>query len=388
MNRKAFTAKYLRDLKPRDKAFTVRDDKTPLTVWVGKQKKTLLVIARWAGGNPTPRTIPVAVNSDFDEAKLLEARRIANDWVSRAKTEDPAEVAREAARLAASTRREAAASSFEIVVGKYFAAKLKARDKFGNKLNRNADKERKRIARYCSALAGKPLASIRKHDVLSLIEGLTEKGITAEAHNLLGNLRTFLGWAVERELMATNPAEMKAKTAVGHEKVIGERSLSDAEIKALYLGCEDLDANHAAIFRLLLLTGARKSEIVELRWSEVDYERPALVLPRERTKMKRDTVIPLSAGAIEVLKAHSKNSRSGDFVFTATGRVPLTGISTKWKRRLDNAIKFRLGTDPAPWVNHDLRRTVVAGLAKLGIAPHVRSAVLNHVDGEGRRQAL
>ena len=63
--------------------------------------------------------------------------------------------------------------------------------------------------------------------------------------------------------------------------------------------------------------------------------------------------------------------------------MPLTGISTKWKRRLDNAIKFQLGTDPAPWVNYDLRRTVVAGLAKLGIAPHVRSAVLNHVTAKG-----
>jgi len=36
--------------------------------------------------------------------------------------------------------------------------------------------------------------------------------------------------------------------------------------------------------RLLLLTGARKTEVLGLRWSEVDFDRDRLVLPPERTK--------------------------------------------------------------------------------------------------------
>ena len=39
------------------------------------------------------------------------------------------------------------------------------------------------------------------------------------------------------------------------------------------------------------------------------------------------------------------------------------------------------GYDMAPWVHHDLRRSVATGMAEIGIAPHIIEAILNHTSG-------
>src|SRR5271166_2307486 len=61
----------------------------------------------------------------------------------------------------------------------------------------------------------------------------------------------------------------------------------------------------ADALRLLLLTGARKMEILGLRWSEVDFERSVLTLPPDRTKAGGKTGtrrIQLSPPALEILR--------------------------------------------------------------------------------------
>lgn len=73
--------------------------------------------------------------------------------------------------------------------------------------------------------------------------------------------------------------------------------------------------------RLLLLTGARKTEVLGLRWSEVDFQRKMLVLPPERTKAGGKTGerrVILSPPALEILSARkSDEAKPVDFVFPA-----------------------------------------------------------------------
>jgi hypothetical protein len=77
--------------------------------------------------------------------------------------------------------------------------------------------------------------------------------------------------------------------------------------------------------------------------------------------------------------------RSSELVFTTTGNTPISGFG-KVKARLDLRINKQRRddcTDPlAPWTLHDLRRTMVTVMnEKLGIAPHVVEAVVNHMSG-------
>ncbi len=65
-----------------------------------------------------------------------------------------------------------------------------------------------------------------------------------------------------------------------------------------------------------------------------------------------------------------------DYVFTVTGKTPVSGFSNA-KERLDRL----MGEGTPPWVFHDLRRTAATGMARLGVLPHVVEAVLNHISG-------
>ena len=91
-----------------------------------------------------------------------------------------------------------------------------------------------------------------------------------------------------------------------------------------------------------------------------------------RTKNGRGHDVPLSDEALSILT--SVGSRDGRALIFGEGSGPFSGWS-KSKERLDK----RCGV--TGWRLHDLRRTVVTGMAELGTQPHVIEAVVNHVSG-------
>ncbi|MFD0460573.1 site-specific integrase [Microvirga aerilata] len=127
------------------------------------------------------------------------------------------------------------------------------------------------------------------------------------------------------------------------------------------------------LFRLLLLTGCRLSEIAEMTRSELSDDLSTLHLPGNRTKNGRPHVVYLSPLAREVLKS-VKPIEGCPYVFSTNGRTPVSGFS-KAKARLDSLMTVQ------DWRLHDLRRTAATGMAGLGVPPHIVEAALNHVSG-------
>ena len=78
--------------------------------------------------------------------------------------------------------------------------------------------------------------------------------------------------------------------------------------------------------------------------------------------------------------------RESTLVFTTTGKSPFSGYS-RAKEKLDRKIlEIRISDNPDAkamegWTLHDLRRTVVTGMARLGVHPHIADALLNHKEG-------
>jgi integrase len=89
------------------------------------------------------------------------------------------------------------------------------------------------------------------------------------------------------------------------------------------------------------------------------------------SKNGKPHIVHLSDQAICVLR---DIPRSGALVFSSDGKRMFQGFS-KAKGRLDHA------SGVSGWTLHDLRRTVVSGMARLGIAPHVADKILNHQSG-------
>ena len=124
-----------------------------------------------------------------------------------------------------------------------------------------------------------------------------------------------------------------------------------------------------------MLTGQRRSEIAGLNGDEIDIDAGVIRLPAERTKNGRPHTVPLSPQALAIINARPRQSA---FVF-GTGRRSY--CSWILPRAALDARLAEAGAALAPWVLHDLRRSVATGLADAGVAPHIVEQILNHQSG-------
>ncbi len=108
-----------------------------------------------------------------------------------------------------------------------------------------------------------------------------------------------------------------------------------------------------------------------MTWEHLDLARAAWVVPGEHAKNGKPHLVHLSDPALALLNSLP---RTGELVFSHDGRTLFQGYS-KAKARLDQ----RSGVQD--WTLHDLRRTVVSGMARMGVAPHVADKILNHQSG-------
>ena len=213
---------------------------------------------------------------------------------------------------------------------------------------------------------GRQINTISKRDVIELLDGIIDRGVPGKARSVHAHLHRFFKWAVGREIIPISPMDGLECPVTANRR---DRVLSDDELVKVW-GAAD-DGPFGDILKLLILTGARREEITQLRWSEVAGD--TISLPGERTKTGEPRLIPLSGPATALLKGAPRNGC--DFVFTADGKRPVNGWS-RAKRRLDAATKIN-----QPWVIHDIRRTVATGCQRLGASLQSVEALLGHTAG-------
>ena len=217
------------------------------------------------------------------------------------------------------------------------------------------------------AWRGMRVDEIGKRHVIELLDAITDRGAATKANRVFAYLRTFFGWCVKRDLLKTSPMEGLDKPGT---ETSWDRVLTDAELASVWRGASELQG-FGPIVKLLLLTGARREEIGQLRWSEI--QDGMIQLSNGRTKTGTPHNIPLSPQAREILESRPRIAGS-DLVFTVDGGKPLAAWS-RAKARLDELC----GVDS--WRIHDLRRTVATGMQKLGVTLQVVEAVLGHTSG-------
>ena len=223
-------------------------------------------------------------------------------------------------------------------------------------------------------LGAKRIGEIRRADVRDMLNEITDRSATT-ANRVLAVTRRLFNWAAEEEIIAASPiGKIKATKEASRERV-----LTDDEIRLVWRAFDRIGAPFGDVGKLLLLTGARRTEVAEMRWSEIDMAARAWTLPAARSKNKVAHTIPLSDRAIEILNGLKRVESKGDFVFTF-GRVAVQGFARK-KIELDAAIAADNGAPIAGWTYHDLRRTLATNFQKLGVRLEVTEAVLGHTSG-------
>jgi integrase len=224
------------------------------------------------------------------------------------------------------------------------------------------------------------VGEITKADVRGVIDEARSKGIPGRAARTMGPsdareremsnaLSGMFDWLLRhRGAIDVDPTATLPGSPQSTER---DRVLADGELVALWRALEEEPDPFARAIRLMILTGARRGEVMAMTWAELDKSRTVWTLPAARSKNKLSHQVPLSQQARDLLPPPA-----GSYVFsTDGGRTFVQGFG-KLKYRLDARLKFA-----EPWRFHDIRRTVVTGMAEIGIQPHIIEAVVNHVSG-------
>jgi integrase len=212
----------------------------------------------------------------------------------------------------------------------------------------------------------KSIHEITKRDVSDLI-GLIAQRNEHAGHRLLKTLKTFFRWCVGRAIIDFSPAD---GITSNYRQISRDRVLADEELAAIIIAARKMESPYGGIIELLALTGQRRNEVSRLRWDELDERRRTWSIPGSRTKNKKAHIVHLSEQAWRVVEVRPR----GIYVFATTGKKPFSAFA-KGKSAIDQLC------DVSGWRVHDLRRTVVSGMARLGVPPHVADKILNHQAG-------
>jgi integrase len=245
------------------------------------------------------------------------------------------------------------------------------------------------------------IKSIRRRDVIELLDGVVEKGKPIAANRVLAAVRKLFNWALQRDIIEASPVALVAMPSAETKR---ERTLSANEVRTLWPQFAALGYPFGPFLQMALATGQRREEVAGMRWQDIDEAEGTWTLPSESTKPGRAHIVPLAPLAMDILREARQsamqlvgqlaNDPAGapklpEYVFTTRGDRPISGYS-KAKARLDDAVararaeaaarENRKPEPIAPWTIHDLRRTVATGLGKLNVSRFIIGRVLNHAD--------
>jgi integrase len=257
--------------------------------------------------------------------------------------------------------------------------------------------DRSNLNRHIRPLLGRKVANtVTKADAARAIRDITDgktakdeksekkrgraivRGGEGTARRTRTTAAAMFAWGVEHGYIAANPfAAVKLSAAPVRERFLSRDEagrLLDALASMEESG--DMSRTVGDAIRLLLLTGARKSEIAGLRWAEVDTERKRLVLPPERTKAGGKTGerhITLSPPALEILgRRRPEKAKPDQFVFPAArGNGHVVGIRRPFLKACAAAKVegFRI---------HDLRHSFASFLIADGASLFLVGKLLGH----------
>jgi integrase len=317
-----------------------------------KGRKVFVVMYRTAGSGSRLRKYTIG---PYGRVTLNQAR-VAAQKVFAAKLEG-----RDLAAEKAASRRRIVADRVEDLLEAFIAQHVSQ--------NRSAREISRMLRREVGAVWGsRSIHEISKRDVIAIVTSIEQRGAPIAANKMLKTIKTFFRWCVGRALLDRSPADGVPLPA---KQVARDRVLSDDELVRVILAARQLGGPYGNIVEMLALTGQRREEVARCTWDEINLTTRTWRLPSERTKNGKAHEVYLSDQAVAVLARATTGTK---FVFSKTGAFAFQGFA----RAKDEIDKL---SDVTGWRIHDLRRTCVSGMARLGVTPHVADKILNHQTG-------
>ena len=252
----------------------------------------------------------------------------------------------------------------ETTFGKMFKIFMERHSKITKK-NWIADEQD--VPRFLSHWFKKKLSTISKQEIQLIHERVRVENGLYQANRLLERIKVIYNKAIEWGWNGTNPASNIKK----FKEKSRDRFLHPDELPRFF---ESLESEPNLTIKdyiyVSLFTGARKSNVLSMKWEDINFERCEWLIPE--TKNGESLRVHLTEKVIDILKNRLQSSPNSKWVFESIGKTGhLVEPKSGWKRILQRAsIKdLRL---------HDLRRTLGSYQAINGASSLIIGKSLGH----------
>ncbi|MBS0368053.1 MAG: tyrosine-type recombinase/integrase [Proteobacteria bacterium] len=212
------------------------------------------------------------------------------------------------------------------------------------------------------AIGSKQIADVTVSDVLAITDKIKARGADQMALQTRNVLKRLFAYAIAREKATFNPAAaVEAKfvaTAKSRDVALTPDELGRL-LRAIYQS--SMKRAHKLALHLLILCMVRKSELIEAKWEEIDFEKAEWSIPGERMKKDKPHLVPLSRQAVAMFEELKGLASGSEWIFPSRGDLhkPIA------KSTLNVAVRT-MEHDVQDFVIHDFRRTASTHLHEAG----------------------
>lgn len=160
-----------------------------------------------------------------------------------------------------------------------------------------------------------PITEITIPDVVEVVEGIGNRGTIETARRMKQLIKQVFRYAAQRGLCQNNPAadlkDILPASEEKHHACIHSKELPNLLAK---IEARPNDFTKYAI-QLLMLTFVRTGELIGATWNEIDWAKEEWHIPKERMKMRRPHMVPLSTQTLAILKELQKETGDKSYIF-------------------------------------------------------------------------
>ena len=237
-----------------------------------------------------------------------------------------------------------------------------------HKGKRTIEEDNRRYKLYMKTLYTQHIQSIVKNDIMKLHNKLANEISKVTANRVLSLIGAIFNVAIGWGYKLINPtARIKKFSEISRDRFVKESEM------ARFL--ESVDCEESQYIKdyvlISLLTGARRSNILSMKWKDIDLEQEMWTINASESKNNHANIVYLSGEVINILQLRKRLSIS-HFVFPSHGKTGhLMEPRRGWERILKRAGISNLRL-------HDLRRTFGSYQAMNNTSMHIIGKTLNH----------
>ena len=218
-----------------------------------------------------------------------------------------------------------------------------------------------------------PVDSIPVRDWLAFFEE-QERINLKRARTILVQAKSAINWCISRQVIGSCELMKLSPKNIGVKTEVGSRVLTYRELAKIWLAIENSRAAtvNKLLHQMLMLWGARNSELRLSSVNEFDMTELIWTVPKENSKMGNIIRRPIFE-QIQPMVEKLQNMFNDKMFPGISLSTPITiSAANRYVRRLREKL------DMTDWSSHDFRRTLSTRLSEEGIMPHVTERMLGH----------